>query len=103
FFFFQAEDGIRVFHVTGVQTCALPISMDLRMYLWNRLVNEWNVCDKLSSIAREIELDQLKDVYIDAILSGRTQGRVVVRLKEDCCSTLNGVHSHDAVMNGYSR
>src|SRR5690625_6685837 len=26
FFFFQAEDGIRVGHVTGVQTCALPIS-----------------------------------------------------------------------------
>src|SRR5690606_39993990 len=29
-FFFQAEDGIRDFHVTGVQTCALPI------YLWHR-------------------------------------------------------------------
>src|SRR5579875_4068507 len=26
FFFFQAEDGIRVHFVTGVQTCALPIS-----------------------------------------------------------------------------
>src|SRR5437764_5574284 len=26
FFFFQAEDGIRVTSVTGVQTCALPIS-----------------------------------------------------------------------------
>src|SRR5690606_41141297 len=25
FFLFQAEDGIRDFHVTGVQTCALPI------------------------------------------------------------------------------
>src|SRR5690606_26249296 len=25
-FFFQAEDGIRDFHVTGVQTCALMIS-----------------------------------------------------------------------------
>src|SRR5690606_41035370 len=24
-FVFQAEDGIRDFHVTGVQTCALPI------------------------------------------------------------------------------
>src|SRR5690606_3248403 len=24
-FFFQADDGIRDFHVTGVQTCALPI------------------------------------------------------------------------------
>src|SRR5690606_41808701 len=30
FFFFQAEDGIRDFHVTGVQTCALPISQRLQ-------------------------------------------------------------------------
>src|SRR2546429_5571372 len=28
FFFFQAEDGIRDVAVTGVQTCALPISND---------------------------------------------------------------------------
>src|SRR2546427_9037837 len=28
FFFFQAEDGIRDLTVTGVQTCALPISPD---------------------------------------------------------------------------
>src|SRR2546426_9122828 len=28
FFFFQAEDGIRDYKVTGVQTCALPISRD---------------------------------------------------------------------------
>src|SRR5215469_14558925 len=27
FFFFQAEDGIRDLYVTGVQTCALPISL----------------------------------------------------------------------------
>src|SRR6266487_6587983 len=27
FFFFQAEDGIRDGRVTGVQTCALPISL----------------------------------------------------------------------------
>src|SRR5690606_12715373 len=37
YFFFQAEDGIRDFHVTGVQTCALPISADglcrLRLYV----------------------------------------------------------------------
>src|SRR5690606_41040234 len=25
-YFFQADDGVRGFHVTGVQTCALPIS-----------------------------------------------------------------------------
>src|SRR2546421_7940837 len=29
FFFFQAEDGIRDLIVTGVQTCALPIFLDL--------------------------------------------------------------------------
>src|SRR5256885_2998406 len=33
FFFFQAEDGIRDYKVTGVQTCALPISKPLRQVL----------------------------------------------------------------------
>src|SRR5438034_7195672 len=32
FFFFQAEDGIRDHCVTGVQTCALPISINGQMY-----------------------------------------------------------------------
>src|SRR5258707_10430558 len=32
FFFFQAEDGIRDIGVTGVQTCALPISALLRLW-----------------------------------------------------------------------
>src|SRR5207249_6053984 len=35
FFFFQAEDGIRDRNVTGVQTCALPIS---RASLANRRI-----------------------------------------------------------------
>src|SRR5204862_1152046 len=30
-FFFQAEDGIRDLYVTGVQTCALPISLARRL------------------------------------------------------------------------
>src|SRR5690606_41038870 len=36
YFFFQAEDGIRDFHVTGVQTCALPISLHERSGLRRR-------------------------------------------------------------------
>ena len=39
-FFFQAEDGIRDYDVTGVQTCALPISVvveQLRGFLEDRL------------------------------------------------------------------
>src|SRR5690606_39519120 len=31
--FLQAEDGIRDFHVTGVQTCALPICSQSRLPL----------------------------------------------------------------------
>src|SRR5256885_3302195 len=31
FFFFQAEDGIRDYKVTGVQTCALPIFTVVRL------------------------------------------------------------------------
>src|SRR5207245_4951726 len=39
FFFFQEEDGIRVATVTGVQTCALPISAVPRRQLapWSEL------------------------------------------------------------------
>src|SRR6266496_590393 len=34
FFFFQAEDGIRDLYVTGVQTCALPISFASALPNW---------------------------------------------------------------------
>src|SRR5256885_5517496 len=36
-FFFQAEDGIRDYKVTGVQTCALPISD------WTQIVGLYDV------------------------------------------------------------
>src|SRR5437762_5873629 len=37
FFFFQAEDGIRDTSVTGVQTCALPISSSCGTAAWARM------------------------------------------------------------------
>src|SRR2546430_4713490 len=37
FFFFQAEDGIRDLTVTGVQTCALPISIVPIIELWKAM------------------------------------------------------------------
>src|SRR3989441_3979267 len=36
FFFFQAEDGIRDKLVTGVQTCALPISGSTSFFRFSR-------------------------------------------------------------------
>src|SRR6266536_2032522 len=41
FFFFQAEDGIRDPLVTGVQTCALPISPRRLSYRWHAFTPEW--------------------------------------------------------------
>lgn len=75
-------NGVNLLGVGAGQT-----PMALRVKLWNKLVNEWNVCDKLPAIANEVELEDLKDTYIDAILAGKTRGRVVVKLKENCCGT----------------
>src|SRR5690606_39779890 len=41
FFFFQAEDGIRDFHVTGVQTCALPIFSIFMPAIMGIIADRW--------------------------------------------------------------
>ena len=55
FFFFQAEDGIRDIGVTGVQTCALPISV-LSYRQLNRTVLPYLTFRTASSTARIIFL-----------------------------------------------
>src|SRR5256885_3645328 len=50
FFFFQAEDGIRDYKVTGVQTCALPIFAprpDSRMAqtIFSCFLSSYSLCD----------------------------------------------------------
>src|SRR2546427_6048235 len=45
FFFFQAEDGIRDLTVTGVQTCALPISTDFSDRVLAALAETPTVCE----------------------------------------------------------
>src|SRR2546430_11596419 len=54
FFFFQAEDGIRDLTVTGVQTCALPISgvADLRVPL---LPRRHPAADGLADASRSVD------------------------------------------------
>ncbi|MEO5602064.1 MAG: YhdH/YhfP family quinone oxidoreductase [Cyclobacteriaceae bacterium] len=73
-------NGVNLLGIGAGQT-----PMSLRLKLWDKLINEWNITDKLTAIAKEIGLEELKDTYIDAILSGKTRGRIVVKLKEDCC------------------
>src|SRR5216683_4946729 len=52
FFFFQAEDGIRDLIVTGVQTCALPISGTQAMAASDNLMSEWKLREEMCEIGR---------------------------------------------------
>src|SRR3712207_7135490 len=49
FFFFQAEDGIRDIGVTGVQTCALPIS-EYAATVAGRGISLWIAIQSLSQL-----------------------------------------------------
>src|SRR5437763_13855284 len=49
-FFFQAEDGIRDTSVTGVQTCALPISLSLHAYIVQWLCHERNAAVRMMTV-----------------------------------------------------
>src|SRR5690606_39553125 len=64
FFFFQAEDGIRDFHVTGVQTCALPIftrSPDLRQARHTSIIEDIRVWTDERGARPEIQLREMLD------------------------------------------
>src|SRR5690625_226564 len=67
FFFFQAEDGIRDGHVTGVQTCALPIYEK-----------------KISEAIDFLNLDELEGRYLDQLSGGqRHRAYVAMVLAQD--------------------
>src|SRR2546422_11423195 len=62
FFFFQAEDGIRDVAVTGVQTCALPITA---RSLWHAVAQDCQTCSP-SGAQRHKRMD-CKDQFISEI------------------------------------
>src|SRR2546430_2183225 len=63
FFFFQAEDGIRDLTVTGVQTCALPISSPTRERTVHRI--QWAL---LSAISHSLSLFRRSSFQIQYII-----------------------------------
>src|SRR5207302_4798598 len=68
FFFFQAEDGIRDFHVTGVQTCALPIYF---ASIWDAksrtLPKEWLQNTQLGRVGGGFVDQQDRNIVLDRI------------------------------------
>src|SRR2546427_9871381 len=72
FFFFQAEDGIRDLTVTGVQTCALPISRhSLGVPVWRDLVVRGAADTSAAAAHRGLRLES-KRRFCAAAVSHRT-------------------------------
>src|SRR5690606_1130355 len=66
--FFQAEDGIRDFHVTGVQTCALPIC---KLILVAKVQDEAGHGQYLYHAAETLGATRAE--MLDALLEGRAK------------------------------
>src|SRR2546427_9566508 len=86
FFFFQAEDGIRDLTVTGVQTCALPISAfaqkrELTFLSWNHFVpvsddelrRQAEAFGKLASC--EVRVDTIAHLQMPAKIAAEAQSQ----------------------------
>src|SRR5207249_8516230 len=69
-FFFQAEDGIRPRNVTGVQTCALPISPA------QFTAERWFTA--IFAVAQHTDVK----VVVDGVRFGATDGQIMNKLVE---------------------
>src|SRR5216684_1461065 len=100
FFFFQAEDGIRDVAVTGVQTCALPISAMYKKQQLLMLSDHATWADGgISTEAGIVEIDereksgrikyatQLSDLLEERRFYHRKDG-MIVKIKDDIMSAL---------------
>ena len=60
-FFFQAEDGIRDYDVTGVQTCALPIcrrpEVRIRLLVLAAVAAAYGSLDRIAAHCRQLVLE----------------------------------------------
>src|SRR6266496_6013266 len=74
FFFFQAEDGIRDLYVTGVQTCALPISA--------RVIEEFRARTREPTLTRPSATDLTSREWevLDCLSEGLSTRRIAKRL-----------------------
>src|SRR3989442_5096815 len=84
FFFFQAEDGIRDADVTGVQTCALPISGKLHRTMLKPVPQAHQV-GKLDAAPARLFVDAatlIKERHLDVLDDGVLRQQVV-RLKDE--------------------
>src|SRR5439155_18104995 len=103
FFFFQAEDGIRDGHVTGVQTCALPIYHDNgagREYSWwltQKLTDAYHVKGTFTPMFTYERSVAFPMGHRNCVLA-RRDVRTLPRLTAGQVAAVGGVHPDDTKM-----
>src|SRR6266568_6510084 len=90
FFFFQAEDGIRDGTVTGVQTCALPISA-VEPRNMNR---QWEKVRDRAGITRPARLHDLRHACASYALAGGADLKTVQRMLRHARISTTQVYVH---------
>src|SRR3712207_5976941 len=89
-FFFQAEDGIRDIGVTGVQTCALPISKQELLEKGLRATLKTNLENMEMSMGKDLMIKKLyRNFGINGILNVRSEER---RVGKECRSRWSPYH-----------
>src|SRR5256885_8084076 len=94
FFFFQAEDGIRDYKVTGVQTCALPICPQglLALQVVNQRVNDLRRGARgLPVVQFLVEEEPLDHAVLARILRGKLRSEER-RVGKECRSRWSPYH-----------
>src|SRR5437762_9859917 len=84
FFFFQAEDGIRVTSVTGVQTCALPISKLTRLTLpTQNAVRDLACLGNSAAIATLAQVHGTTEAQIHSLLDEAVRAELLERRRSE--------------------
>lgn len=64
-------------NLLGIGSAATPTAT--KLLLWQKLMNGWNIKDKLNAISKEISLEEV-NTYIDSILDGKIMGRILIKI-----------------------
>lgn len=79
----QLNASVYPFVLNGINLLGIgtaETSVEMRSMLWQKLLNEWNIKDKINAIAKEVSLEELNSTYIDSIIDGKIMGRIVVKI-----------------------
>src|SRR5256885_4559766 len=96
FFFFQAEDGIRDYKVTGVQTCALPICTvidDIAFGPENLGLPRFEIEERIQEAMALLDLEAYAEMAIKDLSIGQKQQRSEERrVGKECRSRWSPYH-----------